>query len=343
MVKKAIYLHFIFLILGGVISSNVSASSPLIEAIQVNDYEAVKKLLESGISVNHSVSQYDKTKPFDHSRPIHFAVENFDTSILEILIEKGADVNATIPSPLNGEPEDTALAIAIKRKNLKAVKILLEAGAVQNIYNKKQIVGNIIDKSIIALSCVDYGDPEAHLLVDLLLKHGADNLSKALLEAVENKNYSCIKMLLSAGANPNIKGDRFLEHDVPIIFNADADGLSYLLAAGAEVNTRVPSKDGCTFIFFANAQQTKLLLEYGATVNLQNKRKMTPLHYAMERHFYLAARFAQPISYDSAQKVILLLQAGANMDVVDDSDTTAREFMELNEKNIKPVIADCFF
>lgn len=77
----------------------------------------VKLLLQHGADT-------EGTELGEARKPIHHAVKNpADTQVLQCLIEYGANVDAT---DLN---TNTPLLLAIRNKNLDAVKILIEAGA----------------------------------------------------------------------------------------------------------------------------------------------------------------------------------------------------------------------
>lgn len=91
----------------------------LTKAIQSNDVETVKNLLQQGVELN----------PVWDFSPLADATRQGNLEIMKLLIKAGADVN------LQMEEGDTALMDAALAGNLDAVKILVEAGADVNLKN----------------------------------------------------------------------------------------------------------------------------------------------------------------------------------------------------------------
>jgi ankyrin repeat protein len=93
----------------------VSSETPLIEAINKGEMEAIKKLIESGADVNE-VSANGMT-------PLLTAVKNNQLEVIEVLIAKGANINATNKRGM------TALQIAerMQARSAAIAKLLADA------------------------------------------------------------------------------------------------------------------------------------------------------------------------------------------------------------------------
>ena len=89
----------------------------LIEAVKEKETQIIELLLKK-VDVN-SKDKIGRT-------PLHFAVENGHTEIVEALIKAGADVKATVTDgPWKGY---TPLHFAVSERSLETVKVLIEAG-----------------------------------------------------------------------------------------------------------------------------------------------------------------------------------------------------------------------
>ncbi|XP_028809298.1 uncharacterized protein LOC114763708 [Denticeps clupeoides] len=95
--------------------------------------------------------------------PLHLAAERNRDEVLEVLIESGFDVNATLSlewSKMYEDRRSTALYFAVRNSNLEAVEMLLDAGANPNMDFFKPL-----------LVAVRKGNME---MVTLLVEHGAN-------------------------------------------------------------------------------------------------------------------------------------------------------------------------
>lgn len=117
-----------------------------------------------------------------------------------------------------------------------------------------------------------------------------------LMVAVTNDNYAAVRLLLAAGAKPNLSTELFLAS-----IEGDIKRVRVALDKGAKVDSE--DYDGGTPLIFAVSRKRidvlRLLIERGADVNHQNQAGWTALMYAAN---YLAPRSAQ-----------LLLKHGANL------------------------------
>lgn len=118
--------------------------------VREGDYKALKLMLDNGFSAN-----YTDKKGY---RPVYWAATLEDVSLLELLIERGADVN-----PVTNVHKETALMIASGRNNINSVKLLLENGAEPD---KKDFLGT----TALMYACKE-GNME---VVEILINGGAD-------------------------------------------------------------------------------------------------------------------------------------------------------------------------
>lgn len=138
-------------------------TSLLMEALQTRNSNLVWSILEADADVNYSTesrwfSGYPETAILEAARW-------GDHTILEDLIDRGADVNASV-----------VLTVSVKRKDTSLVKVLLDAGAnVNDDLSKK--AGTSALKEAVRNSDIE--------MTELLLAHGADpNDSNAPLTAM---------------------------------------------------------------------------------------------------------------------------------------------------------------
>ncbi len=100
----------------------------IISFVYRNDYQALKKLIESGTAINATVDRYGRTAL------MHAVLgRNVDTDMVKFLIELGADVNVC-------EKEKwTALHFAARDLKLEIVEVLLTHGA---LIDPEDSIGN---------------------------------------------------------------------------------------------------------------------------------------------------------------------------------------------------------
>lgn len=144
----------------------------------------------------------------EHMTPLISAAFNGHLKIVRILLEAKAqiDIRASIIDTENEDTlEATALHIAVCIKQAETVQALLDAGS--NIEERLSVIGaqGRFDMSALYLS-VNRDDLE---ISKILLKAGANpnvqgkKQNSPLHEAAKNGNIKLVKALLAAGANPN--------------------------------------------------------------------------------------------------------------------------------------------
>jgi FOG: Ankyrin repeat len=242
-----------------------------------------------------------KGKDAGGSTALHHAVGYGPIGNLQLLINKGADVNAKnrrSSTPLHWAIHDEA-----------KVRLLLSKGA--NV-NAKQAQGRT---PLYLAAMLGNGVPT----IRLLLTSGADpNLASAngqtpLMMAAQRGNIEGIQLLIEKGADVNSKDGA---GETALMFacsSGNARAVQLLIERGADV--KVSSKRNETALGFAATAgvqaSVEMLLAKGAEVNVRNFRGYSPLMFA-------ASSDAMP-----AGIIRLLLDKGADASFTGDYDEPA--------------------
>jgi ankyrin repeat protein len=252
-----------------------------------NGYRNLVELL-----VDHHADVNTRTRT--GATPLHVAAANGFISIAQFLLAHGLDANVVAGSVRSSGAlqhySGTALHIAATRGDVPFAQLLLE--------NKADV------------NAVFAGDTPLHsaakakqvAVASLLLAHGAkvnarDNRFEArgwtpLVVAVDQNDKSMVTLLLTNGADPNVKFDKQLSPGstqrglTPMLLAANQnawDLFAPLLDAKADPNLR--SDNGTAIIFptldnrdpVARRQLVALLLDHGAEVEARDSDQQTPL------------------------------------------------------------------
>lgn len=268
----------------------------------------VKALLEAGAQVNASNMRGDTPlMMFFRNRP-EVAVEKAD-----MLLKAGADAAVV------NKCGETALHLAAKYGQVLMVEVLLEAGMEVNIPD--------LDGNTILHLAADYG---SGILVQALLSAGADPTrankrgETALHLAVKYGQTSLTKSLLEAGAETNANSKNGY---TPLMLLAGgraeiSENAAMLLKAGADPSLK--NKRGETALHLAAesgpVSLVKALLEARAQVNARDQRGFSPLMHASQGAY---SQSASPDKDLAAEKALLLLEAGADPALADQTGITA--------------------
>jgi ankyrin repeat protein len=216
-------------------AASADGSTALIWAAQLNDLEAAQLLLGAGARV-HAANRYGVT-------PLQAAAINGDPALIKTLLKAGADPNAMLPegetvlmtaartgnvaalealidggARLDGQEKwfgETPLIWAAAENHGRAVELLVRRGADVNLASAKQNYrSRRSGQSIMALGSwtpIMYAARENALDAGRALIGAKANLdlvdpdgATALVIAIINANYDFAKLLLDAGADPNI-------------------------------------------------------------------------------------------------------------------------------------------
>ncbi len=284
-------------------------------AIRTNDLNGLKSLVGSSESANSA----DATL----TTPLMYAAEIGSLQAMELLIARGADVNAQNTLGIT--------ALMWSSSNVGKVRLLLSHNADPN---KATQMGRT------AMMMAAASSPSSEILKMLMAK-GADAKAKdtfggtALNVACLSDDMSAIRLLVEAGADVNGAGiDHGAAPGGTPLMNAAANGnleaVNYLLKMGAKANavtTSVPAfnvKSGAIALGSysalsmaapcAPAGLVKVLIDAGADVNQKDIRGMTPLMLAV-------ATDAQ-----NPATIKILLDHGANASARNNDDETAADW-----------------
>ncbi|XP_068915792.1 uncharacterized protein [Tenebrio molitor] len=230
---------------------------------------------------------------------LHFAAMQSKTYAVQILIEKGASVNAVTAD------NETPLHWASESRNLETVELLIEKGASVNA---------VTNDNKTPLHCAsEFGDLQT---VELLIEKGAsvnavttDNKTP-LHWASERGNLETVALLIEKGASVNAVTT---DNKTPLHW-ASASGnletVELLIEKGASVNA--VTNDNKTPLHcasgFGDLQTVELLIEKGASVNAVTNDNKTPLHWAS--------------GFGNLETVALLIEKGASVNAVTNDNKT---------------------
>lgn len=244
-----------------------------------------------------------------------YRVENFlksvaddNTAVAELFVKAGIDVNA------KEEKEGyTALLLAIRNKNQKIARMILDAGANPNAQNKagdyplhaasSAGLCDVVKQLITAKADVKEGGPQAlvgasssgfiecvRALVDADAPLNGNEATDAVSLAASKGHVDIVKLFFDKGMDVRSSdkyGRRLIDN---LLFTAAFTGetkvIRFLLEKGADKNAR-GDEDGTPLIEAIQRKSRdeafKLLLSKGADVNAANNRGETALYFAVEK------------------------------------------------------------
>lgn len=289
-----------------------SGETPLISAITTGDDELVQLMLQRGASV--------EARCADQITPLTHAVNRGYTSILELLLSREAQIDSTTAGW-------TALHKAADMVNISMVKLLLEKGADIEARSPKEFSPKKHPLARLGSDFDDYDEVDASdvdegwtallrastkgqdAMVGLLLENGADiearNPSNGtpLICAAEGNYEATVELLLKSGANVNAEDQFGWKPLHRVMVNRGGEGVAQmLLTHGANINAR------CSYlksplhhaIEKGNDSMVSFLLAAGADYEARDIAERTPLHTAIESRL--------------ENMVHILLEAGADAD-----------------------------
>jgi ankyrin repeat protein len=332
--------------------ADVNAPQPdggtaLLWAAYWNDDKAVELLLAAGASVN-AANRYGVT-------PLSQACVNGNAAMVGALLKAGADANA-----FQAEGQ-TALMTAARTGSVDAVKVLLENGAEVNA--KESWRGQ---------TALMWAAAENHpAVVKLLVERGAEVNARsavfdfrglkpkpgdvpmhfprggftALLFAARGGHLECVRILIDAGADPNLGDPDSSSPLLLAIVNGYFETAAFLLEHDANPNTA--DDNGRAPLFAAvdmhdmyltnrpsppadgkvnSTQMVKLLLARGADPNAQLKKGLVPRAVLDFPDMYMsegATPFLRAAKSSDLPMMRLLLEKGADPKLTTKDHTTA--------------------
>jgi ankyrin repeat protein len=256
-------------------------STPLHVASQCGNVETACLLLEHGAGVN--------TLDNNHSTPLHYASQYGKAEIARALLERGAVVDA------QDNEDSTPLHVALQCGNAEVARLMLEHGANIHVRNKEdQTPHHLLLATWNKQWPYGHGDID---IIQLFLERGADvdavddDHSTLLHAASYHGSVEAAQLLLKRGANTNVRdaeGQTPLHRTLVEITDGLEDHyfdvIQLLLEHGADVDASDDDHSTSTPLHqasqYGSVKATRLLLEHGANVHLQNTNGHTPSQVA---------------------------------------------------------------
>lgn len=330
--------------------------STIMAAACQSNYKIVDKLLENGANVNardqnrktllavflekgwldHAIwlikNGADANVQLLNSSPLYVAIKEGRLELLDLLLNKGVDIDAKCGSNM-----ETSLIRTINNSMLDVAEKLIDAGADPNIQDSSGNTALIYSMNIREFGLVRkllnsganpnlFGEKSPLYIsveiyeteiFEMLLEKGAkiNDLSgknTALLLAVERNDLNKVKKLVKLGADPNINGKNGKNCLLTAItreYRDNTDIVSELIDAGADLNVR-NNEHGHTplmiAIFRNNQKIIDKILEKSFDINIRSDNGSTALLYSLN-------------NYDTA---VRLLEAGADPNIENNDGVT---------------------
>jgi uncharacterized protein len=211
--------------------------TPLISMAAKRGHESiVRLLLEHGASPSVAMRG---------SLPLHFAAEGGNTNLINLFLEKGNPLNATM------DMGASVFYFTVSKRHFEAAKLLLEKGADPNLYRPPYNYPRLFTP---LAQAIYYEDRE---MVELLLKYGADvnapdnTGAPSYFQACMLDSTSLLELMLSKGAKPDFVSR---EGSTPLMWAASAGSLAnvkLLVGKGAKI-------DRTTRVMFSMNQENAL-------------------------------------------------------------------------------------
>lgn len=228
----------------------------LLQAIEDNDIDDVKKAVENGANLGVKNSAGDT--------PLHVACIKGFLDIAKYLVERGADLL------VNDAVDMTPLHLAAREGHDELLAYLLGAIDV--------LPGHVIDDIILVASRSPYEQNATANLLSQFRKNYSkpegtcdQNSYACLIAAASHGNVEGLSAALDTGADPDAKDNAGWTALMEACINGQSDIVKLLLNAGVDVNART-SISG-TAIFFAAAggytDIIEMLLEQGADPEIE--------------------------------------------------------------------------
>ncbi|KAH0491236.1 hypothetical protein TgHK011_002674 [Trichoderma gracile] len=230
-------------------------------AIETRNQAVVKVMLDNGADVDERHAAHNMT-------PLMYALERrYDSSFIELLLDKGAEIEMTNSS------SETPLSLASRLGDAEAVKLLLDNYA--EIEAKTEAGLTPLSQAVLWAR---------HDVVNLLLDHGADiETEQAPLALAATKGYTrLVELLLRRGANIEWKDS---DGRTPLALAAlfgHSTVAEILLSKGAEIDSRdLEGRTPLTLAAMGGKESVvELLLSQGADLDVKDSRRRTPLMLA---------------------------------------------------------------
>ncbi|CAG5118120.1 unnamed protein product [Candidula unifasciata] len=290
-------------------------------AAKVGNCEIIGKILDAGVDVNDADSS--GYTPLMMSK---------NGEVAEFLIQRGADVNR---ETADRKSIETALSHVINHRELvdastvEVCKVLIDNGAAVNRRSREGKTPLMVAASL--KDCVS--------CLQMLLENGADindsdhKGNTVLMNAVMSQNYKNVTCLIdSTRDKKGLINTQNNEGLTPLILSVQKNNVlcvKELIGKGADVNMKDKAENTALHHLLITCPWKReeiltSLLEAGSHVNCQNNCGLSPL--------MLAAKKTKP------SVVLLLLDAGADVNSVSKRDTSETALSFLLDFNYKVVL-----
>jgi len=303
-------------------AETVVKDTRLVEAAKGGDTTAAVALLNKRVDPN--VAEPDGTTP------LHWAVRNNDTALVERLIRAGAGVKASNRYGV------TAIALACESSSAAIVQKLLAAGVSANA------TGPYGETALHTCARAGNVDGTKALIARGASLDAGDNWrgQTPLMWATAQKHPDVMRVLIEAGADVNARStiiawerqrtseprDKWLPPGglTPLLFAARegcVDCTKVLLSSGADPNIVDPDQYTPLVMALINGHfdVAGALIDAGANVDMQDKVGRTPLWAAVDAHTIPSSNRPAPRETDdtlsSLDIITKLLDRGAKVDV----------------------------
>jgi uncharacterized protein len=314
----------------------VDGMTPLMVIAKTTNVAAARVLLDNGANVNAKEQQRNQTA-------LMWAAAQSQAEMVKEFVKRGADLNARAtvnnmstasynpaglmewPANVSAEPRAggplagglTALLYASREGCTECVKSMIAAGVDVNLQDPQGVTPLIMatqnlhfdTATVLIKAGADvnrwdlWGRTPLYMTVDVnTLPHGG-RADRPTLD--ETTGLDVIRMLLEAGANPNLQLKLF-----PPYRNQGADrGVDGMLTIGTTPLLRAAKA--------LDAPAAKLLVEHGAKLDIPNNRGITPVMAAAGMGSVDADTRGYYTTEDTAQRSVdtlkILLDAGADV------------------------------
>lgn len=272
-------------------------SSTISEAVEDGDLETVKRMLDKDPSL------LSEGKGKSGRMLLNTAAMNNQIQVMELLLERGMDLEEHVVSKKSGYIGPTAFLLAVRYGKIETMEWFIKKGA--NIHAKtgqNERISNAINMAV-----SDGSQEKFKRLLQLGVEVGTreKGFYNPLISSVYYHNLELTRLLLKNGATltVNNKWKNTLLHLA--VREDDPESSKLLIEHGADVNAhdkygRIPLHN---MLYWRRdlPELTALLLEKGSEPDARDRDGDTPLHNAAKNRFTQSAR--------------LLLEKGADVGI----------------------------
>lgn len=210
----------------------MQGAAAILQSAKDGDLSALKRLLDEDRNLARATDEYRKT-------PLHWAAQNDHRDVAELLLDAGADIEATTSWGA------TALDWAAVMGSTKVADLLLERGAQGMNFvaaaslGKLELVRDILNSGAPLTTPAKWAPAETsdELVADSARAKG-DVLSHAFYAACRNGHTAVAALLLQRGADVNAKGILGGTGLHWAAINGHQDTVAFLVSHGADLTIR---------------------------------------------------------------------------------------------------------